>query len=318
MKRRVLFSLLAVVGGLAVLLSLVAAAPGPNPDQVKIASIVNQMNTMGPRGLASLQPVDIRPFELPTSGVDVMRARLHETYSVDGVGTDTVELTGWIAVRHSAPYLAPGEKELKWSTAITDTEFVAMDLHGHSNLFGQVNVAIDKDRPSYGQVGRVQIPDAARVTLLAKLQKNEAAPRSAKADAKAPATGKSSAATDPKSPKATAAPATAAPRSNTTNTKQPVSDGGDAAVVCDAPVEVSVMMPDLKLQMKTEHHVTWYSLVDTIPPVGHTASVAIEPVRLIANGRAVATLESGIVDFREVVRHVPLSDTSVAVAANKH
>jgi hypothetical protein len=291
MKKQVLFSVLAVVGSLAALVSLVAAAPHQSPDQVKVASLVNEMNTMGSTGLAKLQSVDIRPFELPTAGVDVMRARLHETYSVDGVGTDTVELTGWIAVRHGAPYVAAGEKDLRWSTAVTDTEFVAMDLHGHSNVFGQVNVAIDKDRPSLGQVGRVQIPDAAMVTLLAKLQKNDAAP-------KAPAA---------KSTKT--APAT----------RTPVAPAGssDAAVMCEAPVNVAVAMPDLKLQMKTEHHVTWYSLVDTIPPVGHTASVAIAPVRLIANGRAVATLESGIVDFREVVRHVPLSDSSVAVAAKK-
>lgn len=309
MKKRLLFSLLAVVGCLAVLVSLVAAAP-QSSDQVKVASLINEMNTMGPKGLAGLQAIDIRPFELPTAGVDVMRARLHETYSVDGVGTDTVELTGWIAVRHSAPYVAPGEKDLKWNTSITDTEFVAMDLHGHSKVFGQVNVAIDKDRPSLGQVGRIQIPDAARVTLLAKLQKNDAAPR-AKAEATKPApagksnaAGKSTAVTDPKAPAATA-PA-----------QKPV-DGADSALVCEAPVNVSVMMPDLKLNMKTEHHVTWFSLVDTIPPVGHTASVAIEPVRLIANGRAVATLESGVVDFREVVRHVPMSDSSVAVATKR-
>jgi len=313
MSKRTLFSLLAVVGCLVVLVSLVAAAPRPASDQVKIASLVTDMNRMGPRGLAELQSISIRPFELPSPGVDVMRARLHETYSVDGVGTDTVELSGWIAVRHSAPYLAPGEKELKWSTAVTDTEFVAMDLHGHSNVFGQVNVTIDKDRPSFGQVGRVQIPEAAKVTLLAKLQKNDAAPRAAanKSASKAdkPAAGKSSA-----EGKSTADPKAAAPAA--APGKQPVDDP-NAAVVCEAPVNVSVVMPDLKLQMKTEHHVTWYSLVDTIPPVGHTASVAIEPVRLIANGRAVATLESGIVDFREVVRHVPLSSNGVAVAA-KH
>jgi len=312
MRKRALFSLLAVVAGLAVLVSLVAAAPRPSPDQVKVASLVNDMNTMGPKGLANLRSIAIRPFELPTPGVDVMRARLHETYSVDGVGTDTVELTGWIAVRHGAPYVAAGEKELKWSTAVTDTEFVAMDLSGHSDVFGQVKVTLDKDRPSLGQVGRVQIPDAAKVTLLAKLQKNDAAPRKSEAKADKPAAGKSGAAGKDAAadPKAKAAPAAAAPA------KQPVTDA-DPAVVCEAPVNVSVVMPDLKLQMKTERHVTWYSLVDTIPPVGHTASVAIEPVRLIANGRAVATLESGIVDFREVVRHVPLSDGSVAVAA-KH
>jgi uncharacterized protein DUF6073 len=314
MRKRTLFSLLAVVGCLVVLVSLVAATSQAPSDQSKIASLVNDMNTMGSKGLANLKPIAIRPFELPTPGVDVMRARLHETYSVDGVGTDTVELSGWIAVRHSAPYPAPGEKDLSWNTAVTDTEFVAMDLHGHSKVFGPVNVTLDKERPSLGQVGRVQIPDAAKVTLLAKLEKNDAAPQKAGAKAEKPAAGKSAApgksAAD--KPKAAAPAAATAPAA----TAKPIDDS-NAAVVCEAPVNVSVVMPDLKLEMKTDHHVIWYSLVDTIPPVGHTASVAIEPVRLIANGRAVATLESGIVDFREVVRHVPLSDSTVAVAA-KH
>lgn len=73
-------------------------------------------------------------------------------------------------------------------------------------------------------------------------------------------------------------------------------------------------MPDLGLKMATKNPVYWYSLVDTIPPVGHTASIAIEPVRLTTSGREVATLESGVVDFREVVRHLPLTATEKVAA----
>jgi hypothetical protein len=269
---------------------LAAASTDQAADQAKIASLVNDMNRMGAKGLADLKPIDVRPYELPEPGVDVMRARLHETYAVDGIGTDTVELSGWIAVRHSKPYMMKGATSLNWNTAVLDTEFVAMDLHGTSEKFGPVNVTLDKERPSYGQVGRIQIPELAKVALLAKLQKNDAAPKAPK--------GKQS-----KSAKAPSAPV--------------VSSDDAAAAQCSAPVNVAVSMPNLGLQMKTEHKVFWYSLVDTIPPVGHTASITIEPVRMISNGRAVGTLQSGVVDFREIVRHVALSDGTNMMAANR-
>lgn len=295
-KRGVLLTSLLVVGCVSAWFVLAAASPDRAADQEKIASLVNDMNRMGEKGLSDLKPIDVRPYELPEPGVDVMRARLHETYSVDGIGTDTVELTGWIAVRHSKPYMMQGATDLNWNTAVLDTEFVAMDLHGTSEKFGPVNVKLDKERPSYGQVGRIQIPELAKVALLAKLQKNDAAPKG----------------------KAPAKPAGKTP--NKATVKQPVdtSDADAAAAMqCSAPVNVAVTMPDLKLNMKTEHKVFWYSLVDTIPPVGHTASITIEPVRMISNGRAVGTLESGVVDFREIVRHVPLSDGNYMMAANQ-
>jgi len=298
-RKSVLLTVLVVAGCVAAWFVLAAASPDRAADQVKIASLVNDMNRIGPKGLAELTPVNVRPFELPEPGVDVMRARLHETYTVDGIGTDTVELTGWIAVRHSKPYLAKGETDLKWSTAVLDTEFVAMDLKGTSAKFGPVQVSLDKERPSYGQVGRVEIPELAKVALLAKLQKNDAAPKGR--------TGKQ--------------PAGKAP-ANKARTAQPVDATDDAtikapAMQCSAPVDVSVVMPGLDLKMKTEHKVFWYSLVDTIPPVGHTASITVEPVRLMSNGRAVGTLDSGIVDFREIVRHVPLSDGTYMMAGGR-
>jgi len=86
-------------------------------------------------------------------------------------------------------------------------------------------------------------------------------------------------------------------------------------MMCEADGTVFVSMPELNLDMKTKTAVSWYSLVTTIPPVGHTASIAIEPVRLIASGREVGTLESGKVHFRELVRHVRLSDDRIEWAA---
>ncbi|HEV2761863.1 MAG TPA: hypothetical protein VGV38_02620, partial [Pyrinomonadaceae bacterium] len=52
--------------------------------------------------------------------------------------------------------------------------------------------------------------------------------------------------------------------------------------------------------------VIWYSEVETIPPVGATASVSVTPTPMLSKGRRVATLEHGAVRFREIVRHVAL------------
>lgn len=285
------------------------AGSEPTADEVKIAAFMQEMKSMTPTRLNDLEPIPVQQYELPGSGIDVMRARLEETYSVDGVGTDTVELTGWIAVKHDNARPAKGETELNWNTAVVDTEFVAMDLTGTSEVFGPVHVTLDRSRPSRGQVGRIEIPELAKAALLArldttereKLAKNAKAPKAApKANApKAKANDKAT--TAPTSEKA---PAT---------TREMETD----TAICSAPVVASVSMPDLDLKMVTKDHVYWYSLVDTIPPVGHTASIAIEPVRLVQNGREVGTLESGRVTFREVVRHVALTDSTERVAKKK-
>jgi hypothetical protein len=48
--------------------------------------------------------------------------------------------------------------------------------------------------------------------------------------------------------------------------------------------------------------------VNTIPPVGHVASVTVDPVALVtADKRVVGSLDSGRVFFRETVKHVALS-----------
>jgi hypothetical protein len=61
----------------------------------------------------------------------------------------------------------------------------------------------------------------------------------------------------------------------------------------------------------------WFSEVTTIPPVGHQASVTVDPIRMVSAGREVGTLTSGIVKFREVVRHLPLSAKAASVVASK-
>lgn len=79
--------------------------------------------------------------------------------------------------------------------------------------------------------------------------------------------------------------------------------------VCAAPLDVTVSLPQAGLQMRTEKPAVWYSLVDTIPPVGHTASITVDPVNLLEGDRKVGTLVSGEVKFREVVSDVALDGT---------
>lgn len=341
------------VGGLALVLGLAGTwqAGGAEPTEgEKIAALVQELETMGPAGLQRLEPIDIRPYQLPNAGVDVMRAQLEETYVIDGVGEDTVQLSGWIAVRHSDPRPAEGYTDLTWNTAVLDTDFVGLELHGYSEVFGPIEVRlhVNPQNPARGQVGRIEIPELARVQLLARLDKSDlpgparAADKGAQPAAKgAEASGKSAAAQE--DPKKKPAPAAAA-QSRTTVRPTFKVDGSRTirrdvpsvrvigtegqqlappdldiinSVACGAEVDVEINVSDLGLRMTTEKPAIWYSLVDTIPPVGHTASITIEPVRLIANGRPVGTLTSGVVKFREVVRHVPLTSHGDQLAGAK-
>jgi hypothetical protein len=260
----------------------VDAETGVVSDDLQIAALVNEMNNIDDARLNTLRPLPVRRYEVPGDSVDVMRARITETYAVDGIGEDTVELTGWVAVKHFDARPIEGATELNWNTLVVDTQFVGMELKGHSDLFGPVVVRLDENRQVQGQVGRIEMPHYAEVALLAELDKSEA-----EAD---DAEDRDLELSEPEA----ALPAT-----------------------CVAPAVASIYMPELDLQMETVSPVYWYSLVDTIPPVGHTASIAVEPVRLSSNGREVGTLVGGKVHFREVVRQVWLNDNSVDQIAAK-
>jgi hypothetical protein len=273
-----------------------SAAAGDNTDQVKLASLVNDMKSLDSHGLAVMQPIPIRQYEVPGPGVDVMRARIEETYTIDGVGTDTVQLSGWIAVTHGQAYTSDGAKEVRWDNAILPTQFVDMDMNGESKLFGKVHIGLNKDKPVFGKVGRITIPELAQHNLQAKLEKNDAAAANQKALAAQGKVGQT-------------------PNGKPATPKGKVATPPPAAL-CDGEIPPFISISQLGLEMTTQQPVHWYSLVDTIPPVGHTASITIEPVRMYSHGRAVGTLVSGEVKFREVVRHVSLSrDAGVQLAA---
>jgi hypothetical protein len=257
-------------------------------DSTKVATMVAEMEKMSPAKLAALNPIPPKPYTLPEPSVDVMRARLEETYTISGIGQDTVELSGWIAVTHGKP------STKDWNTAVTATRFVALELHGESKLFGPVDVTFDPSKQVVGAVGKITLPEKAMMTLAA-LQPKDPRQEKAKAPA-APANGKGK--------------GNKGDNSKLTSADDGTMDPGDgsASICCRAPVTVAVVMPKLNLRMETREPAIWYSRVNTIPPVGHVASVTVDPVALVtADARVVGSLDSGRVFFRETVKHVALS-----------
>ncbi|HVR09242.1 MAG TPA: DUF6073 family protein [Thermoanaerobaculia bacterium] len=266
MSKRTLLILLAIAAVTLAVGYRVNAAPAAS-DTVRIAALVGEMEQLGFAKVESLPSINVKPYTLPGASVDVMRVRLQESYEIAGIGNDTVDLTGWIAVRHGASRAANHQLPVSWGNSITDTEFVGLELQGQSGVFGPVRVSLDSARPAVGQVGNFDLsPSAARTLLVANKQQAE----------------------KPKpQPK---------PESSDTSASN-----------CRAPVNVKVSMSQLGLEMKTKEPAVWFSQVTTIPPVGQVASVTVDPVAMMSAGRQVGTLVSGVVKFREVVRTVPLS-----------
>jgi len=146
---------------------------GAEPENLdRVQALLSDFGAMSPDQLATLKPIPMPEYVVPGPGIQVMRAQLEERYEIDGIGNDTVQLHGWIAVRHGQARATTGEAEVTWENAVLDTEFVGMDLHGDSGVFGPVQVTLDTTRPSRGQVGRIQIPELAKVALLAKYKKD--------------------------------------------------------------------------------------------------------------------------------------------------
>jgi ketosteroid isomerase-like protein len=364
--------------------------------------------------LTKLSALPAERFVLPPAGVDVMRVRLEETYEIKGIGRDTVELTGWIAAKHDNARAAEGETEVKWGTAVVDTEFVGLELRGESKLFGPVLVHLKTDARSLGQVGKLDLPFVEQIALDAAYrdlrplspspaasgpdESSEAAQpgqRGSREDEQAiiavmrgvwTAIGNRDAKTllsyyapnsrtakggadevakqfaNVKSIKVTPnndlsvrfagrfANFTATGKnevednegktgSSTWKANVQLGKEGDKWLItqdrtsllpnrggnmggkegkCLAKISVVVEMPNLNIAMSTKDPVKWYSEVETIPPVGYTASVSASSTAMLSNGREVASLEHGAIKFREIVQRVRLDGTNWSqLAANK-
>ena len=267
-----------VFSGIAMMLSLVrvgAEGPADRTRQVDAARadalvITKTIEELRQEDVKALPALPVAPFVLPEPGVDVMRVVMDETYDVAGVGVDTVELRGWIAVKHDNARPAEGQTDTRWGTAVMDTEFVGMDLRGESEIFGPVVVSLNSQVRSAGQVGMVAVPEIESIVL---------------------------------------AGSNANPKPTPKPKPKPKSCVGSACN-CVAAVSANVAMPHLCLDMSTKYPVIFHSIVETIPPVGYTASVSLTPTPLVSQGREVGTLQSARVKFREVVKHASLNGDS--------
>ena len=139
-----------------------AASSHALTDATRVEMLLDEMKAAD---LDKLDPLPVERFKIPGASVDVMRVRLEETYEVAGIGRDTVELTGWIAAKIDNARPARGETDVRWGTAISDTEFVGMELHGESPKFGPVIVRINHEQPSRGQVGALEFSMAEALAL---------------------------------------------------------------------------------------------------------------------------------------------------------
>jgi ketosteroid isomerase-like protein len=138
-----------------------SAPPINTQDSETIQRMLRKIAT---ENLEKLKAIPIGPFEINGASIDVMRVRLEETYDIQGIGRDTVELYGWIAVMHDTPRSIAGKSTPDWDDAVTPTEFVGMHLLGHSPVFGNVEVNLDERQRVLGEVGALYVPFVAQVS----------------------------------------------------------------------------------------------------------------------------------------------------------
>lgn len=289
-------------------------------EKAMIASLLDRYRAIPERELARMASLPVKPFVLPAAGVDVMRAIVEETYVIDGVGTDSVVLTGWIAVKHDTPKLIRGAEKLQWGSAQIDTEFIGLSLKGRSRLFGDVVVTLNPDRPSLGVVGAWHSDDvpaqAKRLEQMIQLAQQRVAPGFGGVDILIePKEGSLQLkprlpdGRDPSLPSIPQKPSEPPmPKDVPSFAPKARCALSYAARACDcaANLFITVSLPDLGLKLTTPDPVYMYSSVETIPPVGYTATVTLTPAPLMADGRKVGTLQHAAVTFRELVEHLSL------------
>lgn len=250
---------------------------GPVYDVAADVAIYRLLAEIPNWDIGSLPALPIRSFKLPDAGVDVLRAKVEETYTIDGIGTETVELSGWIAVLHDDPISIIEGEEVGWDNFQVGTEFVGLDLRGQSELFGPIHVTLNPEASSIGRVGMWENSKVPKDFLMqVGLSESDVD------DLERP-------------------PGDCAPIPDDTEGERTTQ-----GACCYAPLAVKVSMGDLDLDMISARPVLMYSYVESIPPVGYVASTSLGPRPLLNNGRPVGTLQSGAVKFREIVHHMPL------------
>lgn len=294
----------------------VAWEPPAGSAEERIAAVIDYMKTVD---LESMKPLPAKKHTFPEPSIHVMRVHLDEFYSLDGIGSDRVSLTGWIAVRQDAARSTdPSSKQVSWRNGIVNTEFVGLELRGESDLFGTVEVTLDPATRALGQVGSFALPEEVDLRLRAFDTSRD---REAGGFRKAGDSEKSDLRDEPGEIRAVGQGQSVyaqdrtpleSVRGLTDEESKDISRevrariANERSKACRSGISIVVRASKLDLEMKTKNPVVWYSRVDSIPPVGYTASIALTPTPLVSKGRQVGTLVSGKVNFRELVLSVPL------------
>src|SRR5438046_1675562 len=84
--------------------------------------------------VATAAPIEVKRMSLPTAGKDTISIKMVETYEVDGVGKDTVELSGTLETRRGTPLLGAEATTQDWKTSTVVAEFTKLNLEGNSKL----------------------------------------------------------------------------------------------------------------------------------------------------------------------------------------
>lgn len=296
-----------------------------------VRQLLARWNQVSASELSALPAIPVKRFELPTAGVDVMRAVVEETYDIEGVGKDTVTLSGWIAVKHGAPQKMPGADQLRWGTAKIDTEFVGLSLSGKSKVFGDIVVTLDPNKRSLGVVGAWMpdnIPDQAKpLEQMMQLAQQRSVPGFGgvdiiieQKDGKIELTPQLPGGRIPTQPSVPGLPPSVDPQLPPfrlpPNLPSPSASCAlafaAAACNCAANLNLLINLASLGIEVTTQSPVYMYSVVETIPPVGYTATVTLMPTALLMNGRQMGTLEHAEVKFRELVEHLSLDQDADA------
>jgi hypothetical protein len=110
--------------------------------------------------------LNVERRRVPEAGVDVVNIRLRETYSVEGIGEDTVELEGELEAHRGAP-LTGKSGDKSWEKATVAALFTNLSVSGESKIFGPVRVSLNREIPSFGVVtnGDCKAVMSLRVTM---------------------------------------------------------------------------------------------------------------------------------------------------------
>jgi hypothetical protein len=99
-----------------------------------------------------VSPIKVKEHTVPKAGIDTVDITIEETYEVEGLGRDTVQLNGTLVANRTVPLFDLGKKSADWKTAAVVAHFTSLDVKGDSNVFGPVRAVLDPLAPSLAVV----------------------------------------------------------------------------------------------------------------------------------------------------------------------